>query len=370
MMTREMLLNEMRVSEVAEEQTYKELTLRIFQQLQAPLKALYDEMVAATAHLTALTPDAVKKHPRTIKILRYCLAPVISQLRLGQILELDTKPFEVQGKEPTDEQASRLAQWFCDYLDRERFPWVARPELPTNERVLAEHYAKLCTVALVSNQNTTTEYRNQRKDRQENAIADKLQEMGLNLQDQLELPPIDPSHPSPPKRPGGINDVDDILPGHFFRGGKIIGRSDRKQQADFNVRPTEALKLFCIEAKAVGIRKDSIKRIIEINEKYTDWARSGLPLTTIAVCAGFFNASEIIATIKKRGIPIFFEHALDHLVEFLTSGAYYGTPWEPATQFPEVPAKEVDVAFEQIEIAPVDEEVSADDSDREESETE
>src|SRR5947209_4155111 len=111
MMTRELLLQEMARSEADEERTYKDLTLALFRDLQAPLKTLYDEMSAATAHLTALTPRAIQNNPRIIKILRYCLAPAISQMRLGQIIEMDsTEGFEERRMQPTEEQASRLVR--------------------------------------------------------------------------------------------------------------------------------------------------------------------------------------------------------------------------------------------------------------------
>jgi hypothetical protein len=91
-----------------------------------------------------------------------------------------------------------------------------------------------------------------------------------------------------------------------------------------------------------------------LNDKYTDWAKSRLPITTVGVVAGFFNAIELIATIKKRGIPIFFEHDLPRLMAFLQSGLYYDSPWDPAALFPDVPQVEVEAALEKIQTAPVE----------------
>lgn len=363
MMTRELLLREMARSEANEERTYKDLTLSLFRELQAPLKALYDEMVSATAQLIAITPRAIQEKPKAIKILRYCLAPVISQMRLGQIIELDsTEGFEEKGVRPSDEQAARLAWWFQNYLDQERFPWVSNPVMPAAEQSIAEHYAKLCTVALVSNQNTATKYRNQRKVKQEAAISEVLRGMGLSPQERLGPPPAprkprkpdDPPAPRPPRRLGGIDAVDDVQPRHFVREKKILGGSEKRQKSDLTARPSSAEKLFCIEAKAVGIRIDSTKRLKEMNDKYTDWAKSRLPVTTVGVVAGFFNSIELIATVQKRGIPIFFEHDLARLVAFLQSGLYCEEPWVPAALFPDVPQDEVAAALEKIRTAPVD----------------
>lgn len=363
MMTRELLLREMRRSEAEEEGIYKQLTLTLFRELQEPLKRLYDEMAAATSQLTELTPRVVQEHPRIIKVLRYCLAPTISQMRLGQIIELDsTEGFEEKNIRPGDQQASRLVRWFEDYLDRERFPWIDRADMPAVERGIAEHYAKLCTVALVSNQNTATKYRNQRKERQEKAIAGALGAMGLVFQDKLGPPPAprarrkkgDPPHPPRPRRPGGIDAVADVRPGHFVKEKKILGGSEKRQKSDLTARPSAEEALCCIEAKAVGIRIDSTKRLKELNDKYTDWQKSGLPIITVGVCAGFFNAIELIATIQKRGIPIFFEHDLERLVAFLRSRHYYDAPWDPTSLFPDVSAEEVKVALEKIQTAPID----------------
>lgn len=55
MMTRDLLVREMARSEASEERTYKELTLSLFRDLQAPLKALYEEMASATSQLTTIS---------------------------------------------------------------------------------------------------------------------------------------------------------------------------------------------------------------------------------------------------------------------------------------------------------------------------
>jgi hypothetical protein len=365
MMTREFLLREMRRSEADEERTYKELTLGLFRELQGPLKRLYDEAVAATADFASLTPRAVQDNPKIVKILRYCLAPVISQMRLGQIVELDsTEGFEERGERPTDAQAVCLVRWFTDYLDRERFPWTVPSAGPMAEaeRRIAGHYAKLCTVALVSNQNTATKYRNLRKERQERVIAGALEALGLRPQGRLGPPPTrrprrkkgEPPPPRAPRRAGGIDSIDDVQPGHYVKEKKILARSEKRQKADLTARPESSETLYCIEAKAVGIRIDSTKRLKELNDKFTDWTKSTLPITTVGVCAGFFNDMELIATIRGRGIPIFFEHDLARLTTFLRTRTYYDADWNPAALFPDVPVEAVRATLEKIQTAPVE----------------
>jgi hypothetical protein len=369
MMTRDLLRKEMATSEAKEEKTYKELTLTLFREIQEPLKLLYDQTAKATEQFTQITPAVLRDHPKIIKTLRYCLAPTISQMRMGQLLGLDsTEPFEEKGMPPTSEEAKQLAKWFKDYLDKDRFQWLAKPHMSVAERGVAETYAKLWTVSLQSNQNTATKYRTQRKERQEKAIAATLESIGLKLQKNLGPPPVslprwrkgDPPRPKKPRRPGGIDSVNDVQAGHYVAEKKILGGSEKKQKADLTTRPSTSPQLYCIEAKAVGIRLDSTKRLKEVNEKATDWQKSKLPITTLAVIAGMFNDVELVAAIKERSIPVFFEHDLGKLGEFLKSGLYYGAKWDPASLFAEVPPEDLKAAMENIETASLDDEADAD----------
>lgn len=371
MMTRELLLSEMARSAIDEEETYITLTLSLFRELQLPNQERFDQLMQATASLTLISRKVLQANPGLIKILRYCLAPVISQMRLGQIIGLGTTDsFEERQATPTDEQADRLARWFNDYLDRERFPWLANPAVSPTERRISESFAKLWTVSLLSNQNTATKYRTQRKQRQEKAVVEALQTRGLKFQALLgpsALPPrarrkpSDPPHPKVAAKLGGIATVHDVQAGHFVKEQKILGGSQKKQKADVTVRPSLEERLFCIEAKAVGIKIDSTKRLKELNDKCTDWNGSVLPIQTVGVCAGMFNSSELIATIKLRGVPIFFEHALDRLSDFLCDGLYYGATWDPSTLFPDVSIREAEAALAKIKTATADT-VEADDS--------
>jgi hypothetical protein len=172
--------------------------------------------------------------------------------------------------------------------------------------------------------------------------------MGLTLQ--RKLSPASQGQKRP--RSGGINWVSDVAPRCYVKEKKILAGSEKKQKADLTVRPSEAERLYCLEAKAVGIRIDSTKRLKELNDKFTDWSRSSLPITTVGVIAGFFNEMELVATVKKRGIPIFFEHDLAQLSAFLRDGIYFGSPWSPRELFADVSDTDVEEAMEKITTAP------------------
>ena len=126
----------------------------------------------------------------------------------------------------------------------------------------------------------------------------------------------------------------------------------KRQKADLTARPVADNRLICVEAKAVGIRIDSTKRLKELNDKHTDWISSGLNVIAVGVCAGFFNDIELIATARGRGIPIFWEHNLDQLIAFVSQGNYYGSPWNARELFPDVPDVIVRAGLESIQEAP------------------
>jgi hypothetical protein len=349
----------MQESERLEEQMYLSLTLDLLDQLQTPLRDLYSTMFTATHGLRAISAEAIQANPHIVKMLRYTTAPTISQMRLGQIAGLGTTlGFEEKGITPSFEQAERLARWFREHLDRQRFPWndpTASP-LSAAELRVAERYAMLWTVSLISNQNTATAYRTRRKQLQEAAIAQALEYAGLSEQRRLSLPTNRRrtsrgalATPKPPRQ-GGISSADDIQPGHFVREQKIL--FGKRQKADLTARPGASDQLICVEAKAVGIRIDSTKRLKELNDKHTDWIGSGLSIAAVGVCAGFFNDIELIATVRGRGIPVFWEHNLDQLIAFVSEGTYYGSPWNARDLFPDVPDAMVRVGLESIQEAP------------------
>jgi hypothetical protein len=144
-------------------------------------------------------------------------------MRLGQIIGLGTtEGFEEQGRTPDVEQAGNLARWFNANLDRDRFPWTVGPVAwSEGERTVAERYAKLWTVSLVCNQNTATRYRNQRKERQEKAIADALEGIGLTFQTRLGAAPKGQKRPGS----GGIHFRSDVAPRSFVKEKKILAGS-------------------------------------------------------------------------------------------------------------------------------------------------
>jgi hypothetical protein len=73
-----------------------------------------------------------------------------------------------------------------------------------------------------------------------------------------------------------------------------------------------------LEAKAIGVKIDSYKRIKEIRNKESDW-RAGFPNARVgAAVAGWIPESQI-ETLLGDDIEVFWEHRLDSLQDYIQS---------------------------------------------------
>ncbi len=106
------------------------------------MRAIYDNAVlqngevfdiasTETKAFTEITASAIISDSRIIKILRYCLAPSISQMKFGQLFGLATiESFErdkivVRSKlDDLERLAPRIAEFVNQHLDRSRFVWL------------------------------------------------------------------------------------------------------------------------------------------------------------------------------------------------------------------------------------------------------
>ncbi len=76
--------------------------------------------------------------------------------------------------------------------------------------------------------------------------------------------------------------------------------------------------MLAIEAKAIGVRIDSHKRLKEIRDKRSAWKRAfGSDVETAAVLAGFVFPNEV-AEMVEDGIPVFWEHDLKSLTRYIS----------------------------------------------------
>jgi len=283
------------------------------------MKAMYDNALAQngeiydiartlTEDFKNISADAVCADSRIIKILRYAIAPSISQMKFGQFFgmgsidKFENDRLQVGAAKHTALSliAENIAKFAQDNLDLNRFIWVDQRKQNIADLALASDYAKGWTCAIAADQNAQTRYRNWRKDQQEHSIASELVRLGYVRSDFR----------------GIVCRSTDINIGEFTQELRVQGRT--RQKADLIVRSKKTRKLVLIEAKAVGVLIDSTKRIKECCDKSNDW-RSGEALDSpvvATVIAGFFNPQGI-SNLQASEIQVVWEHRLSDLSKVL-----------------------------------------------------
>lgn len=302
------LENDLERSRVHEMRTYLDSMKAMYDNALQQNGEIYDIARSATDDFRSITEEAIAEDSRIIKVLRYAIAPSISQMKFGQFFGLNSiDKFENERLEKATAKyaaliriAPEIAKFAAANLDHNRFLWVRGGNSAVSDMTLASNYAKGWTCSMAADQNAQTRYRNWRKDQQEMAISAALVAFGYTKSSYS----------------GIIRKNTDIKIGEFTQELKIQGRT--KQKADLIVRSKKTKKLVLIEAKAVGVEIDSTKRIKECCDKSSDW-RAGSDLhdpVVVAVIAGFFNSTGINNLLASR-IKIVWEHRLNDLKDIL-----------------------------------------------------
>ena len=267
--------------------------------------SIYDVALHKTNAFRNITPDVLLSDSRIIKVLRYCMIPVISQMKLGQLVGLtSTKEFEdsliSKGKKymALQKVAPALCKLFQEYLDSQRFLWL-QTKLSEQQYKLAVIYSKNWTCSLIANQNSSTVFRNWRKELQETSAVNEIVKAGYSSVERRRI----------------ITNIDDLLPGQYSRECVIKGRNNQK--ADIAIRLKSSRKLLLIEAKAIGVRIDAFKRIKECREKFDDWKETfGNQVEVGVVLSGFIPSGEYNSLVDE-GIKVFFEHHITDLYDYV-----------------------------------------------------
>ena len=262
---------------------------------------IYDIAFELTKGFSKINELSILEDSRIIKILRYAIAPTISQMKFGQlfgITSIDTFEYNKISKGTAKHKilttlANQIATFSTDNLDKSRFIWLNDPD---SDIFLAHSYAKKWTCSIAADQNAQTAYRNWRKEQQEQAIISKIISCGYVKSGYS----------------GIITKCTDINIGEYTQEIKVKGRTIQK--ADVVFRSKKSKKLVLVEAKAVGVEIDATKRIKECCDKSNDWS-SSIELNDpeiIAVIAGFFTANNI-TNLEASGVFIVWEHRLSDL---------------------------------------------------------
>jgi hypothetical protein len=296
---------EARLSEELEMKLFFEKMRTLYRTSFGETSDLYDRAFHLTRGFRKITEEAVVADTRIIKILRYIMEPALSQMKLGQLVDLsstslleETAQPEKAGSCETRLVARKIAALVTKNIERNRFPWLD-DAARENECLLS--MAKAWTCSLAANQNAATEFRNERKEIQEEAAVTAIKAAGYKQAAQ----------------PVEIWKVTDLACGVFSRECKIVGKS--RQKADLAVRTMRG-RLLLLEAKAIGVRVDSFKRIKECREKADDWRQSISCIDAGVVIAGFVDPSQLVS-LEKAGILVFWEHRIERLTEHLRDGA-------------------------------------------------
>ncbi|MDR5657737.1 XamI family restriction endonuclease [Halodesulfurarchaeum sp. HSR-GB] len=261
-------------------------------------KELYDFVADQTNNFRDFDAEIIRKEPRVVKILRYLVKPPISQMKFGQFNGVGSTT-NYEGEDPSTPNkdiAQQMADFMQTNMDERKVPWIYR-DVDVDDWI---DYSRDWTCDIIAQSEAKTRYRNWRKDIQEEKVAEAMKEAGLQRV----------------SRSSTISDIDDIPASSFVSETKVAGPGD-DQKADFVARPAKEEMLF-LEAKAIGVKIDSYKRIKEIRNKESDW-RSGFPNARVgAALAGWIPASQI-ETLRGDDIEVFWEHRLGSLQNYLQS---------------------------------------------------
>jgi len=261
-------------------------------------KELYDFVADQTNNFRDFDAEIIREEPRVVKILRYLVKPPISQMKFGQFNGVgSTTNYEDEDPStPNKDVAQQMADFMQSNMDERKVPWIYR-DVDVDDCI---DVSRDWTCDIIAQSEANTRYRNWRKDIQEDMIAEAMKDAGLRRV----------------SRSSTISDIDDIPARSFVSETKVACPGD-EQKADFVARPAEDELLF-LEAKAIGVKIDSYKRIKEIRNKESDW-RSGFPNARVgAAVAGWIPASQI-ETLLGDDIGVFWEHRLDSLQNYLQS---------------------------------------------------
>ena len=276
------LADELVRSEEFETAIFFRMARTLYTNCSTQCENLFDITMEATNGFTRITPDILVADSRIIKVLRYCMLPVISQMKLGQLVGIDTTGVFEESIVSTKVQlrklhdaAPRLCQLFTEYMDSQRFIWL-QTSLSQPQYELAVEYAKKWTCSLIANQNSNTAFRNWRRELQESSTAQQAVEAGYTSVTTRRI----------------ITSVNDILPGQYSRECRIQGKNNQK--ADIVVRLKRSRRLLLIEAKAIGVRIDAFKRIKECRDKFNDWKQTfGNQAEVGVMLSGFMPEGEV-----------------------------------------------------------------------------
>ena len=273
------------------------------ERMQEPLKVYLDafdsyrvsvmRLLEATADFRQLTDAAaqVLGDDDLLEALRYSAGPPISEDDLKELAETSLAPSRLRSD---PEAARRVIDTVRRGLDPRRFGWVAERRAPTETEREA---AVTASAALMASQRVRTVRANLSKDRQEDAVKERLARMGLA---EVAARTIN-AHAEAPK------------PGEFC-GESLLGT----RKADIVVGLFDH-RIMPIECKVSNSSTNSVKRLnndaaAKAGTWITEFGNQGIVPT--AVLSGVFK-NHNLRLAQDAGLVIFWAHDLDQLAGFV-----------------------------------------------------
>lgn len=268
-----------------EEELFLDAIRDFYEQEFEEHRELFDYAAERTNNFRDFGSSVIRDNPNVVKVLRYLVKPPISQMKFGQFAGINsTDSYEKDSPTtPQHDTAEDMADFVERNLDERKVPWLH--ENVDEELELEQSREWVCDI--IAQSEAKTRYRNWRKDVQEEKVAETLMEAGLEKV----------------SRSSTLESKDDIPRGSFVPETKVNVTSGDHQKADFVARDKEGGLVF-IEAKAIGVKIDSYKRIKEIRNKESDWRRTYPDADVAAALSGWIPESQI-ETLINDDITIF-----------------------------------------------------------------
>jgi hypothetical protein len=291
----------------AELETARQAAIENFRvaRMQEPLEAYltaFDTYRSAIESLLELTTDLsqlerlaaeVLAETELLEAVRYLAGPPVSGDDLKVLAEASLAPSQLR-KHP--DMARRVIETVLLGLDRNRFPWVIENREPTEEE---RNAATLASAALMASRRVMTSRANDAKAEQEEQVKARLREAGFNEVTTRTIRTLD----NAPER------------GNFC-GESMFGT----RKADIIVRLLDG-RAMPIECKVSNSSTNSVKRLNNDAAVKADiWLSEFGTVQTVpaAVLTGVFKRHNL-EQAQARGLTIFWSHALDQLIAFVTS---------------------------------------------------
>ena len=270
----------------------------IERECQGEVKALFK--VTDSLRSLGEDPRLFVEHPQLLTAARFVTRPAISADTL-KIVSQQEGPVAV----------------ICEFLDRDRFPWLAgkRTGAPRRSDV---GRAVAMTARIMAEQRAQTRSRTESSRAQEEAVRKVLLRCGLKYVDRKDVRQRMVDLDDDPKRGLTTTNYQELLGrGEFTRETALAGA-----KCDVPVRLKDG-RLFPIECKVSNSEVNSTKRLIrETRGKHNEWRREfGGELMTGAVLAGAFSLINL-SQAQEAGVLPFFEHELGALSAFIKAGAH------------------------------------------------